>query len=591
MKVNDYYLQELNTLRIDGAQFAKKNPGLSSYLAKDGQDPDVERLLEGFAFLTGRIRQQLDEELPEVAHSLVQLLWPNYVRPVPSYAIVQFDAIREGVDNQRVAKKVQLLSKAKDGDPASKFQTCFNMTLMPVELALVEYNQQGHRSLLELGFSATSMSNLNEISFEPMRLYLSGSKFMAYELYLYLDRYVDSIVVSLEDKDGKRLHDLELSPSAIAPITFSPNETMTPYPKNVFDGYVALQEFFCYRDKHLFVTLDGLDAISKVDENILKKAKRFRVKITLSKALKTSIRPTIDDFSLYCTPVVNLFETDAVPIRKVQTDDEYIVLPSELHKEKCEVFSVENVRGWLPSKNLYQDYHPFESFLDEGSDMEYYSSRVKLSRNSDRTHTYLRFASSTGHFKELEHYNATVSVKLLSTNKDVPSKLQLGDISVLDPMSNMNHLKFKNITIPSISYPPPIGGDFLWRVISNMSLNFLSLENIDTLRNIIQTYDFFGAYDAKQREKTKMMLSGLTKVEHQSSDMIHEGYPIRGIETHLHIDPSKFIGVGEAYQFCTVLNDFFALYCNVNSFHRLVAHIENVETFSWKPKTGYQELI
>lgn len=591
MKVNDYYLQELTALRVDGADFAKKNPGLSSYLAKEGQDPDVERLMEGFAFLTGRIRQQLDEELPEVSHSLVQLLWPNYIRPVPSYTIVQFDALHEGTDNQHIPKKMQVLSKALHGDIPSKFQSCFSVDLMPLELSNVAYNQQGGRGVLELGFSATAMASLREIVFAPMRLYLSGSKFMAYELYLYLDRYIDSVEIMLEDRDGNTLHSLNIASSGIVPVTFDPSETMTPYSKNVFDGYVALQEYFCYQDKHLFVALNELDAIRSIDGSILEMAKKFCVKITFSKGLKTSLQPTKNDFALYCTPAINLFETDAVPIRKERTEDEYIVLPSELHKDKCEVFSIENVRGWLPSKNIYQDYHPFESFLDEGSDIEYYSSRIKLSRSGDRTHTYIRFASSSGHFEKLEHYNATVSVKLLTTNKDVPSKLQIGDISALDPMSNMNHLKFKNITIPSVSYPPPIGGDFLWRVISNMSLNFLSLDNIATLRNILQTYDFYGAHDAKQREKTKMMLSGLTKMTHQPADMIFEGYPMRGIETHLYIDPSKFVGEGEAYLFCTVLNDFFALYCNVNSFHRLVAHIENFETFSWKPKTGYQELM
>ncbi|MGB6328287.1 MAG: type VI secretion system baseplate subunit TssF, partial [Halarcobacter sp.] len=90
MAFNDYYKEELTSLRTLGAEFSKKNPGLSTYLSKEGQDPDVERLLEGFSFLTGRLKQQLNQELPEVAHTLVQLLWPNYVRPIPSYSIIQY---------------------------------------------------------------------------------------------------------------------------------------------------------------------------------------------------------------------------------------------------------------------------------------------------------------------------------------------------------------------------------------------------------------------------------------------------------------------------------------------------------------------
>ncbi|MDU3889721.1 MAG: type VI secretion system baseplate subunit TssF, partial [Serratia liquefaciens] len=56
-------------------------PILQRLRAKFYLPADVERLLEGFAFLTGRLRQKLDDELPELSHSLMHLLWPNYMRP------------------------------------------------------------------------------------------------------------------------------------------------------------------------------------------------------------------------------------------------------------------------------------------------------------------------------------------------------------------------------------------------------------------------------------------------------------------------------------------------------------------------------
>ncbi len=80
---------------------------MSSFLSKEGQDPDVERLLEGFAFLTGRLQQQLDKELPEVAHTLVELLWPSYTRPIPSFSIIQFESIKDSLDNIKMSKTVK----------------------------------------------------------------------------------------------------------------------------------------------------------------------------------------------------------------------------------------------------------------------------------------------------------------------------------------------------------------------------------------------------------------------------------------------------------------------------------------------------
>ena len=108
---------------------------------------------------------------------------------------------------------------------------------------------------------------------------------------------------------------------------------------------------------------------------------------------------------------------------------------------------------------------------------------------------------------------------------------------------------------------------------------------------ILQTYDFFGANDIKQKEKTEVLLSGLKAIQNKRTQMIYEGLPIRGIETELFLDPTKFTGIGEAYHLCCVLNEFFALYCNLNSFHRLVVHIENHETFAWPAKMGNQALV
>ena len=55
---NKYYQDELTYLRELGKEFAAAYPAIAPLLAERGADPDVERLLEGVAFLTGRIRQK-----------------------------------------------------------------------------------------------------------------------------------------------------------------------------------------------------------------------------------------------------------------------------------------------------------------------------------------------------------------------------------------------------------------------------------------------------------------------------------------------------------------------------------------------------
>ena len=590
MAFNDYYKEELTSLRTLGSEFSKKNPGLSTYLSKEGQDPDVERLLEGFSFLTGRLKQQLDQELPEVAHTLVQLLWPNYVRPIPSYSIIEYSSVKNSLNNIKIKKDTEVLSKIKPDTIQCKFRTTYDTIIMPFELEDVNYFIHGKKSSIELNMKMTTSGSLEDIIFNNLRIFLSGSKFIAQDLYLFLTNYIEDIELSIKNSDKKSIASIKIDKNSVSPVGFNSLETMTPYPLNVFDGYILLQEFFCFKDKYLFVDLLNLNKISDLSNDVLSNSKNFTIKINFSKKFQHLEALNEEHFSLYCTPIINLFETDTVPIRKDQEQNEFLIIPSELDKNHSEIFSVEKVRGWIPSKNIYQDYLPFESFEHIDDENEYYSSRIKLSIDGERTNTYLRF-SSNDIADSLTRTNATVSVKILCTNRDLPSELLLGDICIANALSNSEDISFKNITIPSVSYPPPIAGDFLWRIISNMSLNYLSLNNINSFKTILETYDFYGAFNIKQKEKTNMNLKGLEKVRYESCEMIDKGLPIRGIHVFLKVEPNNFSCVGEAFLFCSILNDFFALYSNINSFHKLTVDMQNKEIYEWPAKLGLQSLI
>lgn len=590
MKINDYYLQELNSFRRLGEEFAHKNPGLAPYLAKEGQDPDVERMLEGFAFLTGRLRQQLDEQLPEVSYSLAQLLWPNYIRPIPSYTIIAYEPLREQTVAQMVERGSEIQSEATKEGVGCKFRTCYDTTVHPLELVRSAYHVYGSKGELELDFAMSTQADLGGCKMESMRLYLNATRIVSEELYVYLLEYVESIALEVLDFNNQVLETVNFDAKGISPVGFAKDEKILPYPHNVFDGYTVLQEYFAYAQKHLFVDIPGLDVLQRLDEKIVAQSRSFRLKFRFSKRFNAAQQVIKDDFILYATPAVNLYESDAIPIRKTPLEEEYILTPSEFERHESEVFSVESARGWIPSKHAYEDFLPFESFGYNEED-EYYSIKVKLSDDRDRTHSSIRFASGEGVFEKNDYDHATVSVRLLATNRSLPSTLRLGQVCISDPHSQSAHLKFKNITLPTQSYPPPIGDDFLWRMISNMSLNYLSLSDIKTLRAIVGSYDFFSQVDHKAKIKNTLMLKGLVSIRHEKSEMIFEGFPIRGINTFLEIDVSKFTGVGEAYLFCSVLNEFFALYSSINAFHRMEVVMMDHGHFSWEPKMGQQTIV
>ena len=166
MTFNRYYQSELSALRQLGRRFSERNPALAPFLATGGQDPDVERLLEGFAFLTGRLRQKLDDELPELTHSLMQLLWPNYMRPLPSFSILQFDPLKRAGPAIRVERDTAVESVAINGERC-RFRTCYLTQVMPLQLNRVDSVFQGERALLDLHLDMSAPGNFTELVFEP----------------------------------------------------------------------------------------------------------------------------------------------------------------------------------------------------------------------------------------------------------------------------------------------------------------------------------------------------------------------------------------------------------------------------------------
>jgi len=583
--INEYYTKELQALRSLGEEFSEKNPGLSSFLSRKGQDPDVERMLEGFSFLTGRLRQYMDEQLPEVSHTLANLLWPNYLKTIPSYSILQYTP--EDIDGVKYIKRgEEVLGRYQEDATGCIFQTCYDTEVHPLEITKANYYTQGVQSIIELNFKTLNNVHLDNISLDKLRFYIGDHEHVSDNLYLELMNHVESIDIILK-KDS---HEKQLATGSIEAVGFSENENILPQITNVFAGYRLLKEYFCYRDKYHFIDIVNLGILETFPENILKESNTFSLKINLSRKLQITKKITKDNFRLYCTPIINLFDTTAHPIKK-SLYEEYEVLPSNVDYVDSEVYSIEEVHGWDSRSNRHHKYLAFESFDHIESNTDFFSTRIKLSEDETRTKTYLRFDSKEAIEKNQYHDGETVSVDIKATNRDLPSMLHIGDISNTTTNSTVSNVRFENITVPTKSHIPPIRGDFLWRVVSNMSLNYLSLDNVKTLRNVLGTYDFIGASDVLQKKHTDSLLNGMSDISQQSTDMIYKGLPIRGTISKLTLDSKMYSTIGEAYLFSSILNEFFSLYCSINSFHKLEVLIDKKAYFTWKAKLGKQIIL
>ena len=201
MSFNRYYQSELSALRQLGRQFSERNPALAPFLAEAGQDPDVERLLEGFAFLTGRLRQKLDDELPELTHSLMHLLWPNYMRPMPAFSMLQFDPLKHSGAGVWVARDTPIESVAIN-DERCRFRTCYATQILPLHLSALEFSAQAGRSMLSLRLEISAEGHLGECLFDSLRLHLAGDRYISQALYLSLLRHLGGIELLPLGRDG-----------------------------------------------------------------------------------------------------------------------------------------------------------------------------------------------------------------------------------------------------------------------------------------------------------------------------------------------------------------------------------------------------
>lgn len=186
--------------------------------------------------------------------------------------------------------------------------------------------------------------------------------------------------------------------------------------------------------------------------------------------------------------------------------------------------------------------------------------------------------------------NATISLDLLCTNRLLPQQLGVGDIC-RSTDKGASALPFTNIIPVTPPYAPPLEGDTLWRLLSNMSLNYLPLTNINALRGIVATYDFRAVHDSRRARVLDRVLDGMLSIRTRETDRIHRGLPLRGTRTELTLSQRKFSCEGDMFLFASVINEFLALYGTVNSFHQLIVREEKSgEHYIWPARLGEQTL-
>ncbi len=609
-----YYERELTFLRQMGAEFAAKYPKIASRLVLEAdkcEDPHVERMLEAFAFLAARVHLKIDDEFPEITEALLSVLYPHYLRPIPSMSVVEFHMDYEQVSPEKglkLERGAMLRSRPVNGVPC-KFRTSYDVTFWPVEVAAAEWKTPDRLSpairsseasyALRLELRCAGDVTFSKLALDSLRFYLNGESNLVHNLYEVLCNNQVQIVVR-DPNPKSKIPPVVLPAGALQPVGFAEDEGMLPYPRRSFIGYGLLQEYFCFPQKFFFLDLTGLGRVRAAGFG-----GRVEVILLLSPFERADRRQMLElgvntkTFRLNCAPIVNLFPQTAEPILLSHARFDYPVIPDVNRRTSMEVFQVNDVVSAAPGEGEVIQFEPFYSFrhgLTRTKAQAFWHAKRGPSgfRDDEGTEVQLSLVDLSG--RPVRPDVDALTVRTICSNRDLPSRLPFGNESGDFELDGAAAVKTTVALIkPTDTVRAPASKDSLWRLTSHLSLNYLSLvnEGREALQEILRLYNFSGStYSERQ-------IQGISRVESRrhfarvaSEDGMGGVSFARGSIVDLEFDEEQFVG-GGAYLFAAVLEYFLGLYVSINSFSQLrVRSRQRKEVVrQWPPRAGRKILM
>lgn len=601
-----YYERELTFLRQMGAEFAEKYPKIASRLLLEPdrvEDPHVERLIEAFALLAARVHLKIDDEFPEITDALLSIIYPHYLSPVPSMSVVQFHLDPEQgklTSGLKIPKGSMLFSRPYQGTPC-RFQTSYDTTMWPVSVTKAQWRAPDRfdppvkapeaEAALRLELRCLPDVTFEALEMPKLRFYLDGESNVVHALYELLLNNCTRIMIRGAGAGGHEAS-LTLTPDHLKPAGFAEDEDVLPYPRRSFVGYRILQEYFSLPEKFFFLDLTGLDQM--VLAGFQGKAEVFFLISPFERADRQQLLEvgvSNQSIRLNCSPVANLFPQTAEPIQVNGTKYEYQVIPDVRRRQTMEIYSVNQVLTTTPDSPQVKYYEPFYSYRhtsrrETGKTFWHTTRRPSARQNDHGTEVFLTLVDLAGRPADMEEQ--TVTVRCTCTNRDLPARLPFGQESGDFELEGMPAIqRVVALRKPTTPARPPLGKSAFWRLVSHLSLNYLSLadEGKEAFQEILKLYDFTGSQFA---ERQIQGITELTSREHFAPVRSETGIVFaRGKRIEVELDEEQYVG-GGVYLFASVMERFLGLYASLNSFSQLVVRTKQrkEKLREWPPRAG-----
>jgi type VI secretion system protein ImpG len=578
-----FYERELSAVRALAAEFSERHPKVARRLQINPghcDDPQVERLLQSFAWFGARIHRRLDDEIPEIAEPLIQALGPHFLRPIPSAAILQV-RLKPGQatlpGKYTLPRHCQALSPAVHGSRCA-YRTCHELDLWPLDVARagLELEAQGDgqgTSAITLDLVHASGTARPDLEVDRLRFHLDGEAGLVNLLSELLGSRLRGVRVIPGGPEGAGTL---LPASRVTRAGFSDQESLFDPDPDLLPGYRLLFEYFVFPEKFRFFELAGLGRVPPEGLRL-----RFLLPRLSGAGREVRLLETLsaDTFKLGCVPAVNLFPQAAESIRLSGRQASYPLVLKGRGGSECEIYSVDSVRLTRPGATAASavavpaaapGHGPWAGepgfawrAVREGSPNRADPGAERILSLVDSE--LLPFQPPAG----------TLDAQLTCTNRNLAEAIPFGSgdpgregfVLASHPVVG----QVRALRKPTPGWAPPAKPGLLWRIIAHLAMNHLSLAALDRegLQAILELYAFGGS-TALTRESR-----GLHRLETRpvTALVAEDGQPrfARGIEVAVTFDEDG-LGDADPFLFAAILERFLAQACLRNSFLQLRLH-------------------
>ncbi|MBI3408944.1 MAG: type VI secretion system baseplate subunit TssF [Planctomycetes bacterium] len=614
LPLEDYYERELAGFDELARGLARRYPAEAGRLIPDPTrpaDPHLNRFIEGFALLAGRLHHKLDSEFPELSEALLQILYPHLLAPVPSMSIAQFSVDTQAAvlrAGKLIPKHTRLRTRplGPQGEKPipCQWRTGYPVTLWPIQVS----GAKVYRSYFPAGLAVPPRTvaavvlqlecmaphSFSDLALDTLRFHLSGDRQVISNLYGALFSHTLQVAFRSMDPSGSREVIALPSAESLFQVGLGSDEGLLPIPEESFLGYRILTEFMSFREKFLFVDLGGWRRVAEAGFG-----KKVEVIFFLSRAeenLEQGV--TQRTFLLGCAPIINLFAKSAEPLAMTQRTSEYRIVPSRNQPMGMEVFSVDSVLAFDPARRETIDFQPFyrlpASTERAGYAFWYAPRRPSFVDGDVGTEVYLTLVDSE--FNPRLPAEAVLNVQTTCSNRDWAVRFQRPEEALIPDSGVDVPGRVVCLYLPTMPLRPPLRRGTYWRLLAQNNLNHVSLtdpaEGRQALQEMLRLCDFSEVMLVPQLARVnQQVIEGITGLKCRPVlGRVSQGPQIgfcRGTEVTLEFDERNYVGVG-LFLFACVLERFLSMYAAVNSFTQLIAKTKQAEGpfKKWPPRAA-----